>query len=370
MKRVILVVLCIMLLSTCIAIAEQGASSDYSIVLDKSVVTIKNGESTKVNVHVNSPRGAMYLLHGEYDNKYICTASLGNRNVNDTTLTITGTGSGVGIVTVYVKGHPETSTDIKVNVTMSDEEQAKSKKVEYLSDRSFFFYDNEDAYVLLFSFKDKDGKRIDAPAVVNMRIENDAGVVVYKKTRYVTLHDFGNWTSSFYGEQYLASVYISPDDITEGTSSTGNVYFTVKTGKCIFDESKVSASDLPKADLTKQCTLDMPNLPRELTYSVLSDEVYSKVNVTQMSYEFKENNDGTMRLILYFTGQKTYDYKGDNNNSSCQIGWKLYDDEGYVIKTGTCYTSSLETGEKFKNEEETIYDLEPGHYSIKLVNVN
>lgn len=58
---------------------------------------------------------------------------------------------------------------------MSNEEWAKTKKVQYISDRSFFFYDNEDVFVLMFSFKDKDEKRIDAPAKVDIRIEMMTG---------------------------------------------------------------------------------------------------------------------------------------------------------------------------------------------------
>ncbi len=369
MKKIAFALLCVLILINCTAFSEQNNPEEYSITLDKSTITVKNGESVTVTVHVNAPEGASYSIGGSYENKYVCSASLGTKNGNDTSLVITGTGYGVSTVSVYVNGHPETEKVITVNVTMSNEEWAKTKKVQYISDRSFFFYDNEDVFVLMFSFKDKDEKRIDAPAKVDIRIENDDGVVVYEKTKYVNMHDFGTWTSAFYGERYLAAVYISPEDIMESSSSDGNVYFTVTTGDYYFDESKVSVSELPKADLTKQCSLDMPSLPRDLTYSSSSGKVYSKVNVTQMTYEFKENYDGTMCLTLYFSGQKTYDYKGDGNSSACRIGWKLYDEEGYVIKTGTCYTSALETGEKFKNEEDSIYNLEPGHYSIKLINV-
>ena len=201
-----------------------------------------------------------------------------------------------------------------------------------------------------------------------MRIVNDEGIVVYEKTKYVTLHDFSTWSSAFYGERYLASIYIAPEDIAQGTTSSGNVFFTVTVGDWGFDESKVSTSELPTLDLTKLCSLDLPKLPQECKYT-FSGKVYSKVKISQLSYEFKESHDGTVKLYLYFSGQKTYDYKGNSNSGSCKIGWKLYDEEGYVIKSGTCYTSDLSTGEKFKNEEEVIYNLEPGHYSIKLINV-
>ncbi len=73
-------------------------------------------------------------------------------------------------------------------------------------------------------------------------------------------------------------------------------------------------------------------------------------------------------MTLRFTGEKTYESKGDNYSSKCRTGWKLYDEEGYVVKSGTCYTSSVEQGEKYKDSEETIYSLTPGKYSLKIIN--
>ena len=371
MKRlasmIIIAMLCIGCF-VCMSIAEDMPS--VSISVDKASVTVKNGDSITVTVHVDAPDGEDTTISGSYDNKYICSATISKHIGNDTELTITGTGMGVGVVTVFVEGHPEVTTDITVNVKMSAEEKEMINKVKYLSDRSFIYYDDADSYVLLFSLKDANETRIAAPSKVDIRIENDKGVIVYKKTHYLTPHNFSTWTSTFYGERYLASVYIDPADIMEGESSSGNVYFTVTNGNYYFDESKVSASDLPKIDLTNACSLTTSSVPVTLTYSSSSGRVYSKVHIANLTYDFTESHDGTVCLTLYFTGEKTYDSEGDGNSSSCRIGWKLYDEEGYVIETGTCNTSSLETGEKFKNCEEKIYSLEPGKYSLKLMDVN
>lgn len=79
--------------------------------------------------------------------------------------------------------------------------------------------------------------------------------------------------------------------------------------------------------------------------------------------------DGEVTLTLFFAGQKKYDYVGDSISTPCRIGWKLIDADGYVIETGTCYTSALETGERFRNCDEVIYSLKPGEYSLKLMDV-
>lgn len=349
------------------SIAES--MSALSISVDKPTVTVKNGDSVTVTVHVDVPDGGSSAISGYYDNKYICTASIGEHFGNSTELTITGTGMGVSTITVCIEDHPEVTVDITVNVTMSSEEKKMIDSVKYLSDRSFFYYDNEDQFVLLFALKDENETRIAAPSEVKVRIENDEGVIVYEDTHYLTPHDFSTWTSVLHGERYLASVRIDPEKITESNSSSGTVYFTVTNGYIYFEESEVSASELPKVNKAALCSLDTSPVPTEISYSSSSGRLYSKVNITELSYEFSESYDGSVSLTLFFTGQKTYDYEGDNKSSSCKIGWKLYDEEGFVVKTGTCYTSSLEAGEKFKKCEETIYSLEPGAYSLKLVNV-
>ena len=111
----------------------------------------------------------------------------------------------------------------------------------------------------------------------------------------------------------------------------------------------------------------LPDAPITVSYNSSSGKLYSKVSISNMNYSFEESYDGKVSLTIYFTGQKTYDYKGDNSSSSCKIGWKLYDEDGYVVKSGTAYTADLETGEKFKDSEETIYGLEPGQYTLKIL---
>lgn len=354
----------------CLACFLLSASADteVSISVDKPYITLKNGEKATVIVHVDAPEGESTAISGEYDNKNICTVEKGRHSGGDTELTITGNGMGVSTVSAYVTDYPEIATEITVDVSMSPAERKMIDKVKYISDRSFFYYENGECYVLLFGFKDEAEERIAAPAKVEMRIEN-GDEIVYEKTHYITPNEFSTWTNAFYGERYLASVAIDPADIADGSSSSGNVYFTVTTGDYYFDESKVTASQLPKVDKTVSCSLELPSVPKELSYSFSSGKVYSKVNITNISYEFTESYDGTMKLSIYFTGQKTYDNEGGGHSSPCQIGWKLYDADGYVVKSGTCYTTALEKDEKFKNCEESIYSLEPGIYSLKLANV-
>ena len=83
---------------------------------------------------------------------------------------------------------------------------------------------------------------------------------------------------------------------------------------------------------------------------------------------FKNNIPQAMKI--YFTGKKTYDSDGKSNSDSCWIGWKLYDEEGYVVKSGTAFTQDVCEGEGFKRYEETIWSLEKGTYRLELTSVN
>lgn len=61
MKKIAFALLCVLILISCTAFSEQNNPEEYSITLDKSTITVKNGESVTVTVHVNAPEGASYL---------------------------------------------------------------------------------------------------------------------------------------------------------------------------------------------------------------------------------------------------------------------------------------------------------------------
>ena len=98
------------------------------------------------------------------------------------------------------------------------------------------------------------------------------------------------------------------------------------------------------------------------------------MEVTAISYEFEYHGDGKETLTAKFSGKKTYDYRGSGQSDSVQIGWKLYDPNGNVFRTGTLYSPSIAVGESFTNkEEDLIYNFEatdPGKFNRVLSDVN
>ena len=230
--------------------------------------------------------------------------------------------------------------------------------VETMSDWDFFYYDDFDKYVLVFELSDEDEKVISSRGFVEIKIVNSEGHTVYNKSHAFTESDFAEWTFDQTIEKYLASIYVTPNDITTGTSAEGKVYFTVSGDDYYFEETVIDFYDLP----VKPITLNLPNLP-----TTVSDNwtygVWTKTRIDQITYKVEGDS-----LYLYFSGEKTYDQDGNDCDDLCVFCWKLYDADNYLIDSGSVYTSNLSVGDKFKDQEAYIWGkIKPGQeYTLVL----
>ena len=135
-----------------------------------------------------------------------------------------------------------------IKLDMNSTEKKNAGNVQWLSERQIWHQDDKGRYVLVFSLKDDDKKELYAPAVVEIRIENDMGQTVYTATKIVKSSDFQTW---YYNngtvEKFQATIYINDSEITPGSSSDGTIYFTIyNEGYFSFDESKLEIYDLPE----------------------------------------------------------------------------------------------------------------------------
>lgn len=124
---------------------------------------------------------------------------------------------------------------------------------------------------------------------------------------------------------------------------------------------------IPKStDPSKQdITLILPSTPQFISYYV-GTRLQSTVKVESITY----SSDNTT-LKFYLTLHKTFDSRGLGQSSPTMIGWKLYDMNNYVVKSGTVFGTSMSVGDKVKDEEETVYNLTKGKvYRLELLNVN
>ena len=154
---------------------------------------------------------------------------------------------------------------------------------------------------------------------------------------------------------------------TDGKAKGHNYY---SDGEC----SRCGQMNPTVTNALAKCKLTMPSLPKTVSYYRYNGSKGTSVKVTNIKYEFDCNNDGYVSLKVYFSGEKTYDYQGSGQSSSCYIGWKLYAPDGSVIDDGTFYTPALKVGETFSNKETTVlYSSdkgEAGTYKLEILDTN
>lgn len=129
---------------------------------------------------------------------------------------------------------------------------------------------------------------------------------------------------------------------------------------CLKTEGEPKIRPAFMATLKNQIPITIANY---YTSGKLRDSVY----LSDVSVSYEKGYSGT-RIILYFTGQKTYDCDGPRHSDSCSVGIKVYDEDGYVVADSTYFSHSIMVGDKFKDDKCTIYeDLPDGIYTIELM---
>lgn len=223
--------------------------------------------------------------------------------------------------------------------------------------------EEHERYVFTFAVYDEGGNTFKAPAVVHLQIVNDADATVYTVTKHVTEEDYAEWGSPQTGVSLKAAVHINYSDITVGVMESGKLHYEVLDA---LEQGGLSGElDIFGLPATGD-RVEMPNVPCTIYDYMWDDAIDSAVRITDVTYEIS----GTS-LCFYFTGEKMYDSEGSGHSQSCQVGWKLYDGEGYVVASGVFYSPAIKEGEKFRNEKEYVsIELVRGEtYKLVLENV-
>lgn len=240
-----------------------------------------------------------------------------------------------------------------------------ASRVDTMKGWTFQYNEGTNDYSLFFGLCNSRNKYVSAPATVEIKIVNDNDEVVYEGIKEITKNDFGTYTSQVAGERYLADVRISRDEIAEGSSDSGKVYFTVSNpSEFCFDEVNCNALFcLP----IKGVEVEVGELPLELEQKDLWGNIISRVSITNVSYKF-DSGYGSPTLHFVISGEKTYE--SSNSVGYDIISYKLYDSEGYLANSGQVYLgTSLNKGDKFKDDSLAIYDITPGEfYTLQLMN--
>ena len=254
------------------------------------------------------------------------------------------------------------------SVTKWDSERGKSWDFEQYIERDtvstlnnwkFQYNEGSNDYSLFFAFFNKEGYAVASDATVEARIVDDNGNELFNSVTTISKDDFGYYTNSIQGEQYLANVRIPESLVARGTSTSGTVFLKIyKTNEFEFNEVNCKALYcLP----VKPVTLTTESLPFELDLKDYSGKLKSKIVIEKVTYSFDTRY--TSRLEIDIAGIKTY---GDDSSYD-MFGYKLYDSQGYMVDSGTVSLSRLAKGDKFKDSTISFYEAVPGEdYTIKF----
>ena len=113
------------------------------------------------------------------------------------------------------------------------------------------------------------------------------------------------------------------------------------------------------------------SLPVTLSYADYMGGIKTTWSVTDLRYETTDySHKKEQDVHFFFSGEKTYDVSGPGQGDSCRISWQLFDADGYVVDSGTCYSPNVREGEKFKDAESVSFNLALGTYYIELHSTN
>lgn len=95
--------------------------------------------------------------------------------------------------------------------------------------------------------------------------------------------------------------------------------------------------------------------------------VASEFKITSLSATYSATTDSNVTITFTISGEKTADAKSENASKTASLIYKLYDDAGAVVASGTFTTPHLCVGEFFMNKEFSVYGLKNGEkYTLVL----
>lgn len=179
----------------------------------------------------------------------------------------------------------------------------------------------------------------------------------YSKT-YKVEH---NWSKATCTEPKTCSIC----NETEG-ESLGHSYVENKCKRC----SSTVTIDVTTPELSETVSLEIKNYfnytKEDLTTATI---VNGAVKITSIYFDYTASSDDNVKITFTVAGEKVHvDGLSDDTSTSLSFIYKLYDDEGFVVSTGTYTAPSLKVGEKFRDKTFTVSGLKNNEsYTLVLV---
>lgn len=234
----------------------------------------------------------------------------------------------------------------------------------YIGNRTVDYDEANSRYRVFFSFSVyEDSEYIKQDANIKIRIEDDKGTELYNKVTAVTDEDYSEWTNNNWdGSRLMGVVYIPEKEIKKGASDTGKLYLSayLENDENSWDEYAMNIYDLKIA----QSTFKTPKLP--YTVNEYDYKKNLKTTVSLESIAFEQSSYGSVDVTL--KAKMTYNAKGANHSDYAHIGYKVKDEDGVVVGSGTFMVGPLAVGDVVQDKTYLSGDYEIGKkYTVELL---
>ncbi|MBR6228893.1 MAG: hypothetical protein IKQ97_04080 [Eubacterium sp.] len=246
-------------------------------------------------------------------------------------------------------------------------------KVKYISDRSVEYNTEYSEHRVFFSLKDASESRVTGSGKAVIKITNEDGAVVYTQTKVFSQQDFSSWTSALNGTRLMCCLHILDSEIEKGTAKKGSLTLEVTLDNGFhFDEYKMSIGELPLVEATSVVKIELPQVPMTLHDYSYDNTIRYSYQLTDIRYTAEKNYSGsTYTVHVYYSGKKTYDYRGSGQSSMCTIAGKLYKaNTSTVVDSASGHTPSIDSNDSFENVDATFYNIPAGDYKLEVLSTN
>ena len=237
--------------------------------------------------------------------------------------------------------------------------------VNYISERYFWYYEEEGVYGVVFSLLDQNNNYMEASGTAKVVITDANKNELYNKDIAFTEKDFTDWTNNERDEStHGCWLKIPVSELKKSTSVKGEVSITVTGDSFSFDEYKLTATNLPEKRVELLLNQQLPLQLIEQDY----DDSVKYMTIHEVNYKSSLSYDGTAALSIDVLVSLDSMTGNTGNSDRCEFKYKVTDNNGLVVKSDTCMSEEIAVGEKTKANI-ILFDLDPNKsYTIQFDN--
>lgn len=248
-------------------------------------------------------------------------------------------------------------------VTKEEPTTKEPESPEYIGNRSVDYDSTNKWHRVFWSFSyEEEGPYVKADAIIHIRITNDNGEEVYKKSIDVDESFYSQWTNkSWDSSRLLGCIYIEDKDIVPGTADDGTLSISAELADgSSWKEYEMGIYDLPMIGFT----LNKPSLPCKINEIDYNGNIEYTVEVMELTAEY--SSTGSVKIKL--KAKMVYNENGAGSSDYAYVGYKVKDSEGIVVDSGSFSVGPMAVGDIIIEENYLGGKYKLGEaYSIELI---